>query len=154
MKKSKEINRKKFNRWFWGLFFTPIILLALLFTLIGCGVFGNLPTFEELENPRSNLATEIYSADGKLLGSFFIQNRSFVDYNDLSPYLVQALIATEDTRFYNHSGIDFKGLARVAVRTLLLTYKSQGGGSTISQQLAKKLYRTREDPRLVIAKLK
>ncbi len=154
MKKSNGINRKKFNGWFWGLFFTPILMLALLFALIGYGAFGKLPTFEELENPRSNLATEIYSADGKLLGSFFIQNRSFVDYNDLSPYLVQALIATEDTRFYNHSGIDFKGLARVAVRTLLLGDKSQGGGSTISQQLAKNLYRTREDPRLVIAKLK
>ena len=99
-----------------------------------------MPTFEELENPKSNLATEIYSDDGEMIGSFFIQNRSYVDYNELSPALVAALISTEDMRFYSHSGIDFISLARVAVKTLALGNRRQGGGSTITQQLAKNLF--------------
>ena len=79
-----------------------------------------------LENPKSNLATEIYADDGRLLGSFFIQNRSYVDYEELSPALVAALVATEDARFYGHSGIDFISLARVAVKTLAFGNRSQG----------------------------
>jgi len=112
----------------------------LLLLLTRLGAFGKLPTFEELENPKSNLATEIYSDDGEMIGSFFIQNRSYVDYNELSPALVAALISTEDMRFYSHSGIDFISLARVAVKTLALGNRRQGGGSTITQQLAKNLY--------------
>ena len=124
---------------FWIVIISPIALILLLLLLIGLGVFGKLPTFEELENPKSNLATEIYSEDGALLGSFFVQNRTYVDYEDLSPSLVAALVATEDVRFYAHSGIDFIALARVAVRTIGLG-QGQGGGSTISQQVAKNLY--------------
>ena len=112
----------------------------MLLLLTRLGAFGKLPTFEELENPKSNLATEIYSDDGEMIGSFFIQNRSYVDYNELSPALVAALISTEDMRFYSHSGIDFISLARVAVKTLALGNRRQGGGSTITQQLAKNLY--------------
>ena len=112
----------------------------MLLLLTRLGVFGKLPTFEELENPKSNLATEIYSDDGEMIGSFFIQNRSYVDYSELSPALVAALISTEDMRFYSHSGIDFISLARVAVKTLALGNRRQGGGSTITQQLAKNLY--------------
>ena len=127
-------------RWFWILIISPIALILILLFLIRIGVFGKLPTFEELENPKSNLATEIYSQDGEMIGSFFVQNRSYVDYEELSPALIAALVSTEDMRFYSHSGIDFISLARVAVKTMALGNRSQGGGSTITQQLAKNLY--------------
>lgn len=155
-------NRRKITLVFWSILAAPVVILGTLLLLIGFGVFGKLPTFEELENPRSNLATEIISADGKNLGSFFVENRSYVDYGDLSPNLVAALVSTEDARFYSHSGIDFKGLARVGVKTVLLGDRGQGGGSTISQQLAKNLYPRdtvhssglAKAGKLVIAKLK
>ena len=97
-------------RWFWILIISPIALILILLFLIRIGVFGKLPTFEELENPKSNLATEIYSQDGEMIGSFFVQNRSYVDYEELSPALIAALVSTEDVRFYSHSGIDFISL--------------------------------------------
>lgn len=127
-------------KWFWIIITAPVALIFLLILLIGIGAFGKLPTFEELENPKSNLATEIYSEDGVMIGSFYIQNRSFVSYEELSPALVAALVSTEDMRFYSHSGIDFMSLARVFVKTIALGKSGQGGGSTISQQLAKNLY--------------
>lgn len=99
-----------------------------------------MPSFEELENPRSNVASEVISEDHKVLGTFYVQNRTFVSYENLSPYLVNALIATEDIRFYRHSGIDSRGLARVFFKTILLGNKESGGGSTITQQLAKNLF--------------
>lgn len=125
---------------FWSVVLLPVVSLFVLVTMTGMGIFGALPTFEELENPRSNIATELISSDGQNIGNFFIQNRSYVEYGELSPNLVAALVATEDARFYNHSGIDFMGLMRVAIRTLAMGDKGQGGGSTISQQLAKNLY--------------
>ncbi len=143
MDKQKILERlqtPKAVRWFWIILCAPVALILLLLLLTRLGAFGKLPTFEELENPKSNLATEIYSDDGEMIGSFFIQNRSYVDYNELSPALVAALISTEDMRFYSHSGIDFISLARVAVKTLALGNRRQGGGSTITQQLAKNLY--------------
>lgn len=143
MDKKKILERlqtPKAVRWFWIVLCAPVALILLLLLLTRLGAFGKLPTFEELENPKSNLATEIYSDDGEMIGSFFIQNRSYVDYNELSPALVAALISTEDMRFYSHSGIDFISLARVAVKTLALGNRRQGGGSTITQQLAKNLY--------------
>ena len=143
MDKKKILERlqtPKAVRWFWIILCAPVALILLLLLLTRLGTFGKLPTFEELENPKSNLATEIYSDDGEMIGSFFIQNRSYVDYNELSPALVAALISTEDMRFYSHSGIDFISLARVAVKTLALGNRRQGGGSTITQQLAKNLY--------------
>ena len=126
-----------------------------MLALTALGVFGRMPSFEELENPRSNLATEVYSEDGKVIGTFFVQNRSYVQYADLFPAdstlhirldgrevppIVAALIATEDVRFRSHSGIDIPSLARVAVKTVLMQNTSQGGGSTITQQLAKNLF--------------
>ena len=135
-----KLQSPKAIKWFWIILASPVALILLLLLLIRIGLFGKLPTFEELENPKSNLATEIYSEDGKMIGSFFVQNRSYCDYDELSPSLVAALIATEDMRFYSHSGIDFISLARVAVRTIALAQFGQGGGSTISQQLAKNLY--------------
>ena len=143
MDKKKILERlqtPKAVRWFWIILCAPVALILLLLLLTRLGAFGKLPTFEELENPKSNLATEIYSDDGEMIGSFFIQNRSYVDYNELSPALVAALISTEDMRFYSHSGIDFISLARVAVKPLALGNRRQGGGSTITQQLAKNLY--------------
>ena len=133
-----EITRKRIIRWFWILFSLPIVGVAAMILLVWA--FADIPSFEELENPESKLATEVIADDGQVLTTFHIENRSFVSYEDLSPYLVQAAVATEDRRFYNHSGIDFKGLGRVMVKTLLLGDSSQGGGSTITQQLAKTLY--------------
>ncbi|MFI3287759.1 MAG: transglycosylase domain-containing protein [Rikenellaceae bacterium] len=132
--------KKLFAAIFWTIIIAPFASLAILIILIIAGAFGELPSFEELENPRSNIATELISSDGKQLGSFFVENRSYTDYSELSPNLVAALIATEDARFSSHSGIDFIGLGRVAFKTLLLFQSDQGGGSTISQQLAKNLY--------------
>ena len=147
---------------FWSVVLIPPACLILLLSLIRLGAFGKLPTFEELENPSSNIATELISADGKNLGNFFIENRSYVEFDELSPNLVAALVATEDARFYGHSGIDFIGLTRVAVKTLAFGDRGQGGGSTISQQLAKNLYPrdtvstsgVKKAGKLVISKLK
>ncbi len=124
----------------WIVVATPFVVLLTLLGLTALGVFGKLPTFEELENPKSNLATEIISEEGKLLGTYYVENRTFVDYADLPTDVVAALVSTEDVRFYGHSGIDFISLARVAFRTLGLG-QSQGGGSTITQQLAKNLFK-------------
>lgn len=132
-------NKPRFLKIFWGIIIAPLAIGIIIFALIGFGAFGELPSFEELENPKSNISTEIISEDGVQLGSFFVENRSFVDYDDLSPFLVAALVSTEDSRFYSHSGIDVQSLFRVAFKTLLLS-QNQGGGSTISQQLAKNLY--------------
>ena len=131
---------RRFTRWFWTILCIPAGALLLLVALTAAGAFGRLPSFEELGNPKSNLATEIYAADGELIGSFYVQNRSYVDYEDLSPALVAALVSTEDARFYTHSGIDFISLSRVAIKTLALGRRDQGGGSTITQQLAKNLF--------------
>jgi len=122
------------------------VLSSLLLTIIMLVIAGldDMPSFEELENPKSNLATEVYSADGQVLGRYFRENRVNVGYNDLSPHLVKALIATEDERFYEHSGIDLRALGRV-VKGVVTGNSSQGGGSTISQQLAKLLF-PRENP--------
>ncbi len=135
----KVKNKKRFLIIFWSCMVLPPIALGILLAVIASGGFGALPTFEELENPRSNISTEIISEDGVALGSFFVENRSFIDYHELSPFLVAALVATEDSRFYEHSGVDIQSLGRVAVKTVLMGQK-QGGGSTISQQLAKNLY--------------
>ncbi|MCX6258764.1 MAG: transglycosylase domain-containing protein [Bacteroidia bacterium] len=125
-------------RVFWLLFVLFIIVLYLFFLLISHGLFGEMPSFAELENPKSNLATEVYGSDQVLLGKFYFQNRTFVEFEDLSPNLVNALLATEDIRFYKHSGIDLKALIRVGKG--IFFGGSEGGGSTITQQLAKNLF--------------
>ena len=129
------------SRWikpFWICYFSIIGLLALLFILISLGWIGYMPSFTELENPDANLATEVISADGELLGTYYLENRSNCKYKDLSQPLKDALIATEDSRFYRHSGVDAKALFRVA--SGVLTFHRKGGGSTITQQLAKNLF--------------
>ena len=141
MKRYSELSKAtKATIWFWTIILVPTLTFVALLWATNAGVFGKLPSFEELENPKSNLATEIYSEDGVLLGSYYVQNRSYVDYDELSPALVAALISTEDARFYSHSGIDFISLARVGVKTIALGDRGQGGGSTITQQLAKNLF--------------
>ncbi|MHC1703525.1 MAG: penicillin-binding protein 1A [Tenuifilaceae bacterium] len=140
MSQRKIASKIKFRWWLWGSFAFIFISLTTLFTLISYEYFGPMPTFEELENPKSNLASEVISEDHKVLGNYYIQNRTFVSYENLSPNLVKALLATEDIRFYKHSGIDARGLARVFVKTLLLGNREAGGGSTITQQLAKNLF--------------
>jgi len=131
---------KKYIKIFWIGLITPLIVLILLFTCISLGWLGYMPTIEELATPQHHLASEVYSADGKIMGTYFIENRNIIEYKDLSPYLTKALIAREDRRFYKHSGIDFLGMMRVLFKTVLLHKKNEGGGSTITQQLAKNLF--------------
>lgn len=124
----------------WFIFAGIMVLGALFFWLLSLGVFGFMPSFEELENPQSQVASQIITVDNQVLGKFFKEeNRTLVTYDQLSPQLVQALVATEDERFYNHSGVDLQGLVRV-VKGLLSGSTSSGGGSTLSQQLAKLLF--------------
>ncbi|MDI3525908.1 MAG: penicillin-binding protein [Tenuifilum sp.] len=131
---------RKFKFWFWGIFTFGILLTATLFTLIAFEFFGPMPTFKQLENPKSNIASEVISEDNVVLGNIYKEYRSFVDYHEISPNVINALIATEDARFHKHSGIDFRGLGRVIVKTVLIGNRSAGGGSTITQQLAKNLF--------------
>lgn len=125
----------------WVLFILAWLSFYGLFYAIGKGALGPLPTFEQLENPKTALATEIYTADSVLLGKWYSENRSPVTFDELSPNLVHALVATEDVRFYKHSGIDPRGLARAIWG--VLTLNLQGGASTISQQLSKLLFHDR-----------
>ena len=138
----KDTTKKNIIKWFWILFSTPILLVMGLIGLVWA--FADIPSFEELEDPDSKLATQVIAEDGEILTTFHIENRSYVTYEELSPNLVFAAVATEDVRFYKHSGIDFRSLARVIFKTLLGGDSSQGGGSTLTQQLAKTLY-PRED---------
>ena len=134
----QDITKKKIIRIFWILFAAPFVLVFLLLLIVW--MFAKIPSFEELEHPDSKLATQVIAEGGEILTTFHIENRTYVSFEELSPNLVAAAIATEDVRFRRHSGIDTRGLARVAVKTLLLHDSSQGGGSTITQQLAKTLY--------------
>ncbi|MDL2245121.1 transglycosylase domain-containing protein [Parabacteroides sp. OttesenSCG-928-J18] len=126
----------------WALFFLAVFVVVILFSAIANGSIGYMPPVEQLENPIDKYASQIITADGKLLGSYALSddNRIHVNYEDLSPDLVKALIATEDIRFAQHSGIDAIGLFRAIVKRGLLFQKNAGGGSTITQQLAKQLY--------------
>jgi len=177
-KNKRHTPAQRIVRWMWILAAIPFAALAVMLLLTAAGAFGRIPSFEELENPKSNLATEIYSEDGKVIGTFFVQNRSYVQYADLFPRdstlhteidgrevppIVAALIATEDRRFDSHSGIDIPSLFRVGIKTIALRNSSQGGGSTITQQLAKNLFprdtvrnrgKAARTAKLVTAKLK
>src|SRR5690606_26577330 len=110
----KKVNKKGNNylKLFWKLFIGGILSIVLFFLLASWGVFGPMPTFDELENPTSSVATEIISADGKTIGKFYLENRVPIKYSDLPQHLVDALIATEDERFRSHSGIDGRGTLR------------------------------------------
>ncbi len=134
-----DTKNKKYQIWFWAIFIFPFIVVITLFILISKGKLGPMPSFGELENPEYYLAAQVLSEDGVLLGKISIENRTWTEYKDLSHYVTDALIATEDIRYNRHSGIDIRGLGRAFVLTVLMG-QSTGGGSTITQQLAKQLY--------------
>jgi len=151
--KAKNKNFKRFIIAFWILFAGPI--LGILLFVLGIRVFGDLPDTEELQNPKTLLATEVYSSDMKVLGKYYAENRTNVKFKEISPNVVNALVATEDERFFDHSGVDVRALAR-AIYGAATGQSASGGGSTISQQLAKMLF-PREDLhgfKLVIRKMK
>ena len=142
----------------WSLMAVGVVAVAGLFLLAKSEILGPMPTFDELENPKTNLATQIFSEDGEVIGTYFIENRTYLSYEELFPAdrehwleidghklppIVAALLATEDVRFFDHAGIDFIGTARAGIKTVILRQSGQGGGSTITQQLAKNLYKTR-----------
>ncbi|MBR5253546.1 MAG: penicillin-binding protein [Bacteroidales bacterium] len=155
-RKTKTNNFKKYVSIMWGTYICFLVTIIVFFILLSSGVLGFMPTFEQLENPKANLATEVYSDSGELMGYIGIQNRSNVTYKDISPSLINALVATEDARFYEHSGIDLRSLIRVLTKTVLGGNKSSGGGSTLTQQLAKNLFPREQKSTLgtVFAKLK
>ena len=136
---------KWFIRFLWTLLFLMVLGTATAFYAIDRGWIGYMPPIEDLQNPINRFATQVYSCDGKLMGTWNYnrENRVLVDYTKLSPALVDALVSTEDVRFYEHSGIDFYALARAIIKRGVLGQKSAGGGSTITQQLAKQLYTER-----------
>ena len=136
------VMRKFIIRTLWTILVTVVLVVALAFYAISEGWIGYMPHIEDLQNPISRFATQVLSADGKVMGTWNYnrENRIMVDYTQLSPSLVQALVATEDVRFYDHSGIDFYALGRAIVKRGIMGQKSAGGGSTITQQLAKQLY--------------
>ncbi len=149
-----NVKMSSFTRKFWIIYLCAVAFVFILFGVISIGGFGAMPSLEELENPQSNLASEIFSADQKVIGKYFIENRSNIHYDELSPYLVNALIATEDIRFEDHSGVDFKAMGRVI---LGLFTGGKGGGSTITQQLAKNLFPRQENQNIflfIVTKLK
>ena len=125
----------RYTKFFWKAYFFGFLGILAYFFLTSLGVLGDMPSFEELENPDANLATEIYSADNKLMGKFYKENRTPVPFEMLPEHLVNALLATEDIRFYDHSGIDIRGTLRAAS-----FLETKGGASTILQQLAKQLF--------------
>ena len=138
MATQKNNTKEDFSRYvknFWKLFCGVIGFILLFFLLASWGALGTMPSFEELENPASNVATEVISSDGVTLGKFYRQNRTPVKYADLPDHLVKALISTEDERFYDHSGIDARGTLRA-----VFSLGTSGGASTITQQLAKNLF--------------
>ena len=126
----------------WFMFGAVMLLIFFVFFGIAKDWRGDMPSVTDLENPIDKFASQVITSDGVVLGSYSYagDNRVWVDFDELSPYLVQALIATEDIRFQDHSGIDFRALVRAIVKRLILQQKSAGGGSTITQQLAKLLY--------------
>lgn len=148
---STKTKKKSFKRYIfllWLILFFSIMLSIAFFYGVSKGLLGEMPTFEQLENPTNFLATEIISEDGKILGKYYRENRSNARFDELAQNLKDALIATEDSRFENHSGIDLRALLRA-----VLKLGKDGGGSTLSQQLAKNLFRTRDFPKSAIGRI-
>ena len=134
--------RKRFIHILWALLAGGIVSAIVGFFAIWFGWIGYMPDIEDLQNPINRFATQVYSSDGKVIGTWNLnkENRIVIPYKKMSPYLVQALVATEDERFYEHSGIDFRALGRAIIKRGILGQTNAGGGSTITQQLAKQLY--------------
>jgi len=144
--KSRKGGTKKKQRkypiltWIWKTALVFFLLGVLFFILVFLGVLGPVPSKTQLKVINNPLASEVYSADGKILGRYYVENRSYATFDEISPNVINALIATEDSRFYEHRGIDEIALARVIVKSILLRHEASGGGSTISQQIAKNLF--------------
>jgi penicillin-binding protein 1A len=140
--KSTPRSIKRLVRWLWIAFGTFVVLSTVLFSFIAWGWIGYMPEVDELENPNYKFASEILSSDGKTLGTWSLskENRVYVGYKDMAHSLIDALIATEDVRFEEHSGIDIRALGRAVVKRGIFLQKNAGGGSTITQQLSKQLY--------------
>lgn len=133
---NKQQQSFSITKWFWRLFIAGLVGIFSVFFMASVGLFGEMPTFEDLENPSSNLASEVFSYDGKTIGKLYLnENRTPIKYEDLPQELIDALVATEDERFYEHSGIDVRGTLRA-----VFYMGSKGGASTITQQLAKLLF--------------
>ena len=130
--------KKKIIKWFWIILTVPVAIVILL--LAAVWAFADIPTLETLQNPDSKLATQVIAEEGEILTTYHIENRTYVSFEELPENLINATVATEDERFYRHSGIDMKSLGRVFFKTILMSRSAQGGGSTITQQLAKTLY--------------
>lgn len=139
-KPEKRSDFRSYVRAFWLLILFGLLSVALMIGGAAFGAFGALPSFEEIENPVSNQASTVYSADGQIIGKYYRENRVHVEFDELSPHLVNALVATEDERYFEHSGIDFRALARAVLKG-----GSDGGGSTLTQQLAKMLFHKRSN---------
>ena len=136
----EHIKNTPLLKWILGFLLAAALLLLIFYFSIYFGMFGKIPSTGELSELKQNEATEVISADGKLIGKYYIFDRQPVKYEQLPQHLIDALIATEDVRFYDHDGIDGRSLLRVIFKTLLLQDRSAGGGSTITLQLAKNLY--------------
>ncbi len=132
MVKKEKRKIKRSVQILWKVFFGGLLFVILIFLFANFGVFGKMPSLQELENPEADLASEVYTADAKLMGKYYAENRSEIKYNQISPNIVHALIATEDQNFYDHSGIDARAVARAVIKL-----GTDGGGSPITQQLAK-----------------
>lgn len=149
-KEKKGKSTSKIIKALWVLFVAGVVAVFSFFALINAGVLGHMPDIEDLQNPIDKYASQVISADGQILGTFSTEknNRLYSKYSDLPDYLVKALIATEDERYYSHSGIDFYALSRAVIKSGILQDKSSGGGSTITQQLAKLLYSPRANSKI------
>lgn len=134
--------RKHFIHILWAILVSCVLFVVAGFFAIWYGYIGYMPDVEDLQNPINRFATQVYSSDGKVLGTWNLnkENRIVIPYKNMSPFLVQALVATEDERFYEHSGIDYRALGRAVIKRGILGQTNAGGGSTITQQLAKQLY--------------
>jgi penicillin-binding protein 1A len=143
----------KYLVWLWLILLGPVLCIFLVLSLVGLEAFGPLPDVHELVNPKNNLATIVYSGDMKIIGKYYSENRVNVDFKDLDKDIVDALIATEDARFYEHSGVDVKALGRSVFGVFT---GGKGGGSTITQQLAKMMFPREKlsKPALVVRKFK
>lgn len=141
LKEDDHPRARRFNRWSWRIFFAGILGVCVWFIYLS---YQDLPTFEDLENPTNKHASQVFDRNGGTIGRYYVENRVPVAFDELSPNLVQALIAIEDIRYYRHSGIDFRALGRVIFKTVFLGQSGSGGGSTITQQLAKLLYSNRD----------
>ena len=132
---------KKLVRYIWIAFAVVLLLVVSLILMVERGWIGYMPQIDELQSPISRYASQVISSDGKVMGTWSLsENRVFADYDSISPHVFKALVATEDVRFFQHSGIDVRALGRAIVKRGILRHKEAGGGSTITQQLAKQLY--------------